>query len=342
MADKDQGAPGPAGTATASRSAKPPVESAQSRQVNPNWDRELIISLATASLTEQRRARRWGVFFKALLLIYLFVLLVTFGNYEFGAEPLEGGRHTAVVDISGLIAPSEDASAENILSGLQAAYDDSDTAGVIVHINSPGGSPVQAGIIYDEIRRLRAQHTTVPLYAVITDVCASGGYYIAAAADKIYADKASIVGSIGVRIDSFGFVEAMRNLGVERRLLTAGESKGLMDPFLPSNQRQMRHVQGLLDRIHDQFINAVKVGRGERLKDDPRLFSGLIWTGEESVENGLIDELASLEKVARDVIGAKRLVNFSPRKGVLERFADRLGAAISTAVSGQLQGLQLR
>ncbi|MDH3712521.1 MAG: S49 family peptidase [Gammaproteobacteria bacterium] len=342
MVDKDQDTPKPAAPGTPSKGAKWLGDKPQTRQVNPNWDRELIISLATASLTEQRRARRWGVFFKAVLLLYLFALLVTFGSYEFGAEPLEAGRHTAVVDVNGLIAASKDASAENIIAGLQAAYEDEDTAGVILHINSPGGSPVQAGIIYDEIRRLRTENSTIPLYAVVADVCASGGYYIAAAADRIYADKASIVGSIGVRIDSFGFVDAMRDLGVERRLMTAGESKGLLDPFLPSNKGEVRHVQSLLDRIHDQFINAVKAGRGARLKDNPQLFSGLIWTGEESVEYGLIDELASLEKVARDVIGAKRLVNFSPRKDLFERFADRLGTAVAASLSSQLQGLQIR
>lgn len=342
MADKEQDPPSPGAPGTPPKGAKWLGDGPQRRQVNPNWDRELIISLATASLTEQRRARRWGVFFKALMLIYLFVLLVTFGSYEFGAERLEAGRHTAVVSVNGLIAADEDASAENIIGGLQAAYEDEDTVGVILHINSPGGSPVQAGIIYDEIRRLRDENASIPLYAVVEDVCASGGYYIAAAADRIYADKASIVGSIGVRMDSFGFVDAIKTLGVERRLLTAGESKGLLDPFLPRNQGEVRHVQSLLDRIHDQFINAVKVGRGERLKDSPQLFSGLIWTGEEGVEHGLIDELASLEKVARDVIGAKRLVDFSPRKDVIERFADRLGTAIAASVNGHLQGIQLR
>ncbi len=312
------------------------------RQVSPNWDRELIISLATASLTEQRRARRWGVFFKALVFIYLFALLLMFADFDFGAERLEENKHTAVVDVSGVIAPGEDASAENVMAGLRAAYEDEETVGIILRLNSPGGSPVQAGLIFDEVRRQRGQHPKIPVYAVISDVCASGGYYVAAAADRIFADKASIVGSIGVRMDSFGFVEAMRNLGVERRLLTAGESKGLLDPFLPSNEGEVAHVQGLLDSIHQQFIAAVKLGRGERLAEDPTLFSGLIWTGEESVAKGLIDELGSAEHVARDVIGAKRMVNFTPRKDVLRRVADRIGAAFERALDTTFQGPRLR
>jgi protease-4 len=229
------------------------------------------------------------------------------------------GQHTALVELSGVIADDSDAEADLVAGGLRAAFEDEGTVGVILRINSPGGSPVQSRYIYDEIRRLRGLHPDIPLYAVIVDVGASGGYYVAAAADRIYAAESSLVGSIGVRMDGFGLVEAIDKLGIERRLLTAGEDKGMLDPFLPVDETQQAHVQGLLEEIHRQFIDAVRDGRGDRLKDDPKIFSGLIWTGEQGVELGLVDAIASSGQVARDVIGAEKIVNFTPKK----RFAVR-------------------
>lgn len=305
----------------------------------PHWERDVIVRLATAAQVEQRRARRWGIFFKALGFIYLTVLLIMLSGYEFAAEKLETGDHTAVVDIKGVIAADEEAAAENVVEGLQKAFKDKHTSGVILRIDSPGGSPVQAGIIYDEILRLGKKHPDTPVYAVIGDVCASGGYYIAAAANKIYADKASIVGSIGVRMDGFGFVGAIDKLGVERRLLTAGKDKALLDPFSPIVPEQVQHIQTLLEDIHLQFINVVKTGRGEKLADDPQLFSGLIWTGEQGVEKGLVDELGSVEYVAREVIGEDRLKNFTTTEDLLTRLVDRIGAAMLRLLHHQAGGV---
>ncbi len=300
------------------------------------WHRDVMEKVLLESVREQRRARRWGIFFKSVVLVYLFALLIVFvGDWD-SSPALPAGRHTALVEVDGLIAAGQDASADNIVAGLRAAFEDKKTAGVIVRINSPGGSPVQAGYVFDEIRRLRKKHPNTPLYAVVTDVCASGGYYIAAAADNIYANKASIVGSIGVRMDSFGFVEALDKLGVERRLLTAGDSKGLLDPFLPLDKQEVGHVQAMLDNIHQQFIEIVKEGRGDRLKNDPQLFSGLMWTGEQALELGLVDELLSASQVARDVIGVNTVRDFTPRRDLLYRFADRLGLAFSKGVNALL------
>ena len=242
------------------------------------WERDLLDRLAFAAVTEQRRARRWGIFFKLLLFVYLFSLLLVY--WPSGLETSVVGKpHTALIKLEGIIAEDAPASADNIISGLRDAFEDKNTRGVILRINSPGGSPVQAGYIHDEIKRLRKKYPKVPLYAVITDLCASGGYYVAAAADRIYADKASVVGSIGVRMGGFGFVDAMRKLGVERRLLTAGKHKGFLDPFLPTKEDEVAHVRVLLEDIHQQFIDVVKEGRGKRLTDDDTIFSGLIWTG---------------------------------------------------------------
>jgi len=248
------------------------------------------------------------------------------------------------MDVTGGISSQSDASADRIVAGLRAAFADEDTAGVILRVNSPGGSPVQAGYIYDEIRRLRAIHPQVPLYAVITDVCASGGYYIAAAADRIYADKASVVGSIGVIMNGFGFVEAMKTLGVERRAFTAGNNKALLDPFSPLRDDEVEHVRGMLENIHNQFVDVVRRGRGDRIKSDEQLFSGLIWTGEQGVALGLVDELASAGHVAREVIGEENVVDFTPRRGVLDRLASRIGTSLgkSLALESGLGWLELR
>ncbi|HEY9199362.1 MAG TPA: S49 family peptidase, partial [Gammaproteobacteria bacterium] len=291
---------------------------------------------------EQRRTRRWGIFFKALIFIYLFALMFAYRPEGWESVKAKAGRHTALVEISGIIAAEGEATADQVITGLRAAFEDSKTAGVIVRINSPGGSPVQAGYINDEMRRLRKAHPDIPLYAVVTDICASGGYYIAVAADKIYVDKASIVGSIGVRMDSFGFVDALQKLGVERRLLTAGEHKGFLDPFLPSNPEDVAHVQGLLNDIHEQFITTVKEGRGERLKTDPRLFSGLVWTGEQGIELGLVDELGSASYVAREVIGEEEIVDFTRQPDFFERFARGVGTTLGDKLIGALNGTTLK
>lgn len=292
------------------------------------WERQALEKVLLASVTEQRRARRWNIFFKSLLFLYLFSLLVLYLPQRWMSETVKGGRHTALIDIEGVIAPGARASADNIVGALRAAFEDTNTAGIILRINSPGGSPVQSGYISDEIHRLRELNPDVPVFAVISDICASGGYYIAAAADEIYADKASMVGSIGVIMNGFGFVDAMDKLGVERRLLVAGDKKALLDPFSPLSEGEVRHIQGMLDQIHTQFIDSVKAGRGERLDSSaPELFSGLIWTGERGVELGLVDALGSSSFVAREVIGVEDIVDFTPRERVLERLARQFGGA---------------
>jgi len=303
---------------------------------NTSWEREVVTQLAESSLREQRRARRWGIFFKALTFAYIGGIIYMFGDASISQVELNK-KHTALVELNGVIADDMEASADSIVTALRDAFDNENSAGVILRINSPGGSPVQSGYIYDEIIRLREANPDTPLYAVITDICASGGYYIAAAADKIYADKASIVGSIGVRMDNFGFVDAMNKLGVERRTLTAGENKALLDPFLPENEETKAHMQSMLTEIHQQFITAVKEGRGERLDTSVEgLFSGLIWTGEAAVEIGLIDELASSSHVAREVIGEESIINYTVQEDILERFTKRLGATVAQVISTQL------
>ncbi len=304
------------------------------------WERDALARLASASLAEQRRARRWGILFKSLVLLYLFAVLLVAVN----AGPIFGGgfdkkvgAHSALVDVQGLITSESDANADRIATGLRRAFEDPNTQGVIVRINSPGGSPVQAGMVYDEIKRLREAHPDTPVYAVATDLCASGGYYIAAAADRIFANRASMVGSIGVRFGGFGFVEAMDKVGVERRLITAGENKALMDPFLPEDPDDVAHVERMVQGIHDQFIEAVREGRGERVDTEahPELFSGLVWTGEQAIGKGLVDAMGSPGYVAREVIGAEEIVDFTPRKDLFERLSDRMGAAVAETLRAE-------
>lgn len=296
---------------------------------DPNWEKKLVIKLAESSLHEQKKTRRWGIFFKGLTFAYLITLLVMFVDSDISTTKLSS-KHTALVNLTGMIADGELASADNIVTALRSAFEDKNTVGVILRINSPGGTPVQAGYIYDEIIRLREKYPDTPLYAVISDMCASGGYYVAAAADKIYADKASIVGSIGVRMDNFGFVDAMKKLGVERRTLTAGKNKALMDPFAPVDENVNAHLQNMLSNIHQQFIDAVKKGRGDKLKQDAEnLFSGLIWTGEQSLEIGLVDELASSSYVAREIIGEENIVDYTKTDNILDRLAKRIGATMA-------------
>ena len=304
------------------------------------WQRDLIRQLAFASLKEQRIARRWSIFFKLLMFAYLALLLYLYYP-SLELKPGAESKHTALVELNGVIADDKEASADNVIEGLRDAFEADNSAGVILRINSPGGSPVQSGYINDEIKRLRKKYPDKHLYAVVSDICASGAYYVAAAADKIYADKASIVGSIGVRMDSFGFVGAMEKLGVERRLLTAGEHKGFLDPFQPVKPEDVAQVKDMLEDIHQQFIHAVESGRGERLKTDtPDLFSGYVWTGEQSVDIGLVDGLASADEVARDVVGADTLVDYTREEDWYERFSKKLGTAIGRGI-GQVLDTQL-
>ncbi|MEB4590184.1 S49 family peptidase [Candidatus Thiothrix sp. Deng01] len=292
---------------------------------------QALKDVALEGIKEQRRARRWGIFFKLFFALYLLAaLFALFGVGESDGKLTTADKVTAVVDINGIIMDGAPASAELILPSLKEAFENKKTQGVLLRCNSPGGSPVQAGIINDEIRRLKAEHKDIPVYAAISDLCASGGYYIVAAADKIYADKASIVGSIGVRMDNFGVVGLMDKLGVERRLYTAGANKGMLDPFLPEKPEQVAFVQKMLDETHQQFINVVKQGRGDRLhdKDNPDIFSGLFWTGEDAVKLGLVDGLGSDAYVARDLIKAEEMVNFTSKKDLLARLSDRVETSL--------------
>lgn len=301
----------------------------------------LLEKTLLATVEERRRARRWGIFFKLLGFTYLLVLLAMFSPALSLKEAARTGDHTALVEVRGMIADDESASADNIVGSLRAAFKDKHTKGVVLRINSPGGSPVQSGYIYDEIRRLRAAHPDTRLYAVITDLGASGAYYIASAADAIYADKASLVGSIGVTAASFGFVEAMERLGVERRVYTAGEHKAFLDPFQPQKEGEVRFWREVLEVTHRQFIDSVKQGRGERLrdKDHPELFSGLVWSGEQALQLGLVDALGSASHVAREVVGAENLIDFTVRETPFDRFAKKLGSGVAERM-GMWMGLR--
>jgi protease-4 len=299
---------------------------------SPGWERQVLEKVALAAIEEQRRARRWGIFFKLLTFLYLFLLLFLVLGWIGKTDMAIPGKHSALVELRGIIAADERASADVVVSGLQRAFKDKNTAGVILRINSPGGSPVQAAYIYNEIKRLRKAHPHIPLYAVVEDVCASGGYYAAVAADKIFVNQASIIGSIGVLIDGFGFSEALKKLGIERRLLAAGENKGFLDPFSPMDPEQRAHAMRMLEEIHRQFIEVVREGRAGRLKETPELFSGLVWTGARSIELGLADDFASAAEVAREVIKAEHIVDFTPQEGLGERLARRFGAATGAAL----------
>ena len=309
------------------------ANSSKSASNDENWNGDLVNRLAFAAVDEQRRARRWSVFFKFLLALYLLALLILYMPTDWSDLSRTSTRHTALVDLKGVISDSSEASADNIISGLRDAFEDENTAGVILRANSPGGSPVQSAYIYDEINRLKGLYPDTPLYAVVTDVCASGCYYVVSAADDIYVNNSSIIGSIGVRMDSFGFVDTLEKLGVERSLYTAGDSKGFLDPFTPSKPAEVAHVKLLLDSIHEQFIDAVKTGRGERLKDDQQLFTGLVWTGEESLPMGLADQVGSSGYVAREVIGEEEIIEFTEKPDLLEKLTKRVGVSMAQGMS---------
>lgn len=303
-----------------------------------NWERDTLHQLALSTVKEQRRSRQWGIFFKSLGFLYLFILLFYVAGW--GDKSPVSTQHTALIDINGVIGSDDVVNADNVIASLKSAYENKGTKGIILRINSPGGSPVQAGMINDEIKRLRKLYPNVPIYAVVQDICASGGYYIAVAADKIFVDKASIVGSIGVLMDGFGFTGTMEKLGVERRLMTAGSNKAMLDPFSPVNPKHKEFAQQMLDQIHAQFIAVVREGRGKRLKETEETFSGLFWSGESSVEMGLADEFGSSDYVAREVIKQVNVVDFTAREGLADRFAKRLGASVSANLLGKKLGLE--
>jgi protease-4 len=314
-----------------------------SQENDPNWERRIIEKLATEGLAEQRRRRRWGIFFKVLGFAYLTVILMAALDWPGTGDGLtDGTRHTAMVRMTGVISNRGDASAEHVISGLQAAFEDKGTAGVVLLINSPGGSPVQAGIINDEIHRLRGKYPTIPIHAVVEDVCASGGYYVAVAAENIYVDKASIIGSIGVLMDGFGFTGTMDKLGVERRLLTAGENKGFLDPFSPQNAQHKTHAQQMLGEIHQQFIGVVREGRGKRLKETSDMFSGLMWSGAKSVDMGLSDGYGTVESVARDVFNAEDIRDFTVKPNFAEKLAKQFGADMAEGAANAFARFSLR
>lgn len=313
---------------------KAPSKAGAEEGDDKSW--KLLEKTLLAGVQEQRRSRRWGIFFKLLTFVYLFAALALFTPLmTMEKNAARGGSYTAVIDVTGVIADKESASADNIVGSLRTAFDDPKVKGIVLRINSPGGSPVQSGYVYDEIRRLRALHKGTKVYAVISDLGASGAYYIASAADEIYADKASLVGSIGVTAAGYGFVGTMEKLGVERRTYTSGEHKSFLDPFQPQKPDETQFWQGVLDTTHRQFIASVKQGRGERLKDKehPELFSGLVWSGEQALQLGLIDALGNTSSVARDVIGEKELVDFTVQESPLDRFSKRLGASVAEQIA---------
>lgn len=300
-----------------------------------NWERATLEKLVMAGLAEQRSARRWRNGIRIAWMVLL-VLVVWFGMERGGSTADVSKPHTAVVEIKGEIASGGEASADLIVAAMRSAFEDEGSKAVVLLINSPGGSPVQAGIINDEIRRLKAKHNK-PVYAVVEETCASAAYYIAVGADQIFVDKASVVGSIGVLMDGFGFTGLMDKLGVERRLMTAGENKGFMDPFSPQTEKQRAFAQAMLDQIHKQFIDVVKTGRGNRLKETPETFSGLFWTGQQAIELGLADQLGNLDFVAREVVKAEDIVDYTRKDNVAERLVKRFGASIG---AGAVQALK--
>jgi protease IV len=299
---------------------------------------ELALERVARELLRDRRSeRRWRVFFRlAWLSLVLAIAYALFA--ERGPAVASHGPHTALIDVRGEIGPESDANAENMVAALKTAFEDKTAQAIVLRINSPGGSPVQAGIINDELRRLKALHKK-RVYAVVEEICASGAYYIAVAADEIFVDKASVVGSIGVLMDGFGFTGAMEKLGIERRLITAGENKGMLDPFSPLSEQQRGYAKAMIDQVHQQFVKVVKEGRGKRLKESPETFSGLFWNGETAVKMGLADQFGNLDQVARDVVKAEEVVDYTPKENVAERLAKRFGASVGQGAVKALRSL---
>lgn len=311
------------------------------KKLDSHWERQALENIALSALHEQKIARRWSIVFKSLTFFFIFTLLFL----GFGAERAPGvssSKHTAMIELSGVIGEKDEVNAKDFFESLRRAYASSGTQGIILKINSPGGSPVQAGMINDEIKRQKLLHPKIPIYAVIEDICASGGYYIAVATDNIYVDKASIVGSIGVLMDGFGFSETMKKVGVERRLMTAGTNKAMLDPFSPVNPKQQAYVQTLLNEVHQQFITVVREGRGSRLKESPEIFSGLFWNGESSVKLGLADAIGNYDFVAREIIKADTIVDFTTYESFADRFARKFGASIGALMHQSLRSELLK
>ena len=318
-----------------------PIKTEASRE--SGWEREVIEKLALAAVTEQTRARRWSVFFKSLMFAYL-IAIFGVAMYPTIKQDMGGNSkdHTAVIDVVGVIAEDKDSNAADIIESLRDAVKDKHTKGIILHSNSPGGSPVQSAYVYEEIRNIKKEHPDLPVYAVVSDICASGCYYIASASDKIFVNQSSLIGSIGVLMDGVGFVDVMQKLGVERRLLTAGAHKAMLDPFSPPKEDETKYMQGLLDQVHQQFIGAVKAGRGDRLKETPDMFSGLVWTGEAGVKLGVADGFGNDDHVAKDIIGAEKLVDFTQQGRLIDKIAGKLGASFGQAIGSLIQAPSLR
>lgn len=302
------------------------------------WERDALRDVALEGIRERRRARRWSIFFRLAFLIYLFLILFAFRGFDLGltGDREETGPHAAVVKINGVIMADGQTRADTVIDGLRRAFEDSSTAGVILQINSPGGSPVQASQINNEILRLKEEYPDTPIYAVGEDMFTSGAYYLAVSTDKIFVDRATMIGSIGVLMNGFGFTDAMDKLGVQRRLYTAGDNKGLLDPFSEEREQDVAWINSLLDEIHEQFIEAVQAGRGDRLADDDDLFSGLVWTGEDGIRLGLADEIGSVRDVARNELDTETLRDFTPRPNILDRLAGRVGASFAEGISSLL------
>lgn len=305
-----------------------------------NWERETLEKLVFATVQERRRARRWSIFFKLGFLTVALLALWAYYDFNFAGGDVENlGRHTALIEINGEIEAEGSGAADTVIPSLNKAFSDPGSAAVVLRIDSPGGSPVQAGIIVDEIQRLKRGYPDKPLYVVVDEICASGGYYIASAADRIYVNKASIVGSVGVLMDSFGFTGTMDKLGIERRLMTAGENKGFLDPFSPQSDKHRVHAQEMLNEIHQQFIAVVRAGRGKRLKETPETFSGLYWTGAKAVDMGLADAFGTVDTVARDIVKAEDIVDYTAHEGLPERVLKKFGAAVGeSAVKAAYHG----
>ena len=312
------------------------IEKKTVKKVSINWEREALEKIALSALSEQKIARRWNIFFKSLTFLFIFSLLFM----GFGAERASrggSGNHTALIELNGVIGEKDEVNAKDFFESIRRAYESSGTKGIILKINSPGGSPVQAGMINDEIKRQKLLHPKIPVYAVVEDICASGGYYIAVATDEIYVDKASIVGSIGVLMDGFGFIDTMKKVGIERRLITAGSNKAMLDPFSPVNPKQQTFVKTMLNEVHQQFISVVKEGRGSRLKESPEMFSGLFWNGESAVKLGLADGIGNYDFVAREIIKAEDVVDFTTYESFPDRFARKFGASLGVSINQSIR-----
>jgi protease-4 len=312
------------------------MEQNQPGSTNQNWERQALEHLLLENLKETRKARRWKAVFRVLTLVVFVGAILAIFDFNVPGRGMGTEKHTALVTLEGEISSSSMANALDINSSLTAAFENDNSAGVLLRINSPGGSPVQAGMINDEIHRLRKLYPSKPFYVVVEDICASGGYYVAVAADQILVDKASLVGSIGVIMEGFGFTGLMDKLGVTRRMITAGSNKGMLDPFSKENPQQVEMIKTMIDEIHQQFIAVVKAGRGDRLKETPEMFSGRVWNGEQAIKIGLVDGYGTVESVARDIFKAPDILDYTMKENFAERVAKRFGAELGAAAGKAL------